>query len=294
MKNFYRNCAVVFIVAAMLLTSANAFAFPASAGEYNGVFFKNSELFYDNDGDGRISEGDWFQGVIQLNGIVAAGNDPSGQTGTSMWPVAGNPPAAVEPFEITGYFLQEVYNEPAGDFGNIIFGPSRTIDPLGVLNLGAGEVLQIFESNTLNFDDSTQGTAFATAIDGTPTFSLGFTDGDNYWYTPNAPLDPFALDANAGVGTTYAGLDFIDLPPWQFNDVNDPNEAVVDTLVNFWFNSEIFKLGNVDLLFGDGLAMHFGSNDPGVHFPVPEPSTFLLLGAGLLGFLVVGRKRKRN
>ena len=296
MKNIYRNCAVVFIVAAMVLTSANAFAFPAVAGQYNGVFFKNSELFYDNDDDGLISPGDWFQGVIQLNGIIAAGTDESGQTGSNIWPVAGAPPTAVEPFEITGYFLQEVTQviPGAGCIGTIIFGLSTTVDPLGVLNVGAGEVLQIFESNTLNFNDSTQGTAFATAIDGTPTFSLGFVDGDNYWYTPNVALDPFALEANEGVGTTYSGLDYIDQPAWQYNDVNDPNEAFFDTWVNFWFNSEIFKLGNVDLAFGDDLAMHFGSNDPGVHFPVPEPSTFMLLGAGLLGILFVGMKRKRN
>lgn len=288
MKKHFKLFVATFAGTAILLTAVSAFAFPYLANEYNGVFFRNSEALVDNDQSGTVSAGDVFWGVMSVQNIIAPTNI-FGQTGPNIWQTGSVPQ------EITGYFATEVlYAGPvAGPTGpNIItFGPAGAKDPNGLL--AGNEAVLVFEGNTVNYDDSSQANGLATATDGALAFSLGFADAANYWYTPNLPASAITGPGTAGpVGVSYAGLDFIQLPTFAFEDVDDPNEFLFGD-VNFWFNSEIFDFG----VFGtpDGRTdFHFGSNDPAVFYPVPEPSTFLLLGAGLLGFLVVGRKRKRD
>lgn len=50
--------------------------------------------------------------------------------------------------------------------------------------------------------------------------------------------------------------------------------------------------GSPDILFDNNMAAVYSSEDPGPD-PVPEPSTILLLGSGLLGLGWYGRKRKK-
>lgn len=78
MKALVKVRLVTLIVAIVSLTAVSAFAFPIAPGNYNGVFFKNSEVFLDEDADGLVSQGDIFWGVINLNGILNSGNDASG------------------------------------------------------------------------------------------------------------------------------------------------------------------------------------------------------------------------
>jgi len=279
-----KYCVTSLIAAAVIFTSVSAFAFPYYANEYNGVFFRNSEVLVDNDQSGTVSTGDVFWGVMSVQNIVAPTNI-FGQTGPNIWQTGSVPQ------EITGYFATEVVGvvDQGGGLSTIVFSAAGANDPNGLLV--GGEAVLIYEGNTVNYNDSTQALGLSTATDGSLAFSLGFADMSNYWYTPNLPGSAITAPGTAGpVGVSYAGLDFIQLPAFGFDDVNDPNESVVNTDVNFWFNSEIFDFG----VFGtaDGRTdFHFGSNDPAVFFPVPEPSTFVLLGAGILGFLVIGRKR---
>lgn len=249
---------------------------PSVPGEFNGIFFRNSEVLIDEDGSGTISVGDIFWGVLQVNEIVAP-TGQHGQIGPRIWPLSGVPPA-----EITGYFAAKVVAAyPIGDPSNpfaealIILGPA--VDPNGILV--PGEVIRMYEDTNFNFNDSTQGSALASATDGTLLWSFGLGSGGGspggYWYTV-APVVP---PGSGDVGESYAGLNVITAPPGDaFGLVNDPNEdfssgaGVPDGLdVQFWFNSEIFRLPlNPDLTIDPDDPMHFGSNDPAVYKPEEE------------------------
>ena len=292
----------------------------APSGNYEGVFFRNSEVLLNNDGSvdpitglPTLTPGDQIWGVINLNELTDAGADPSGQTGPQIWPLGG----AAAPPEVTGYFAIEVAaalppgtaappNHPisaaSGTIGTLIF--QATTDPNGIL--AAGDVMNIYEDGNIDYNDATQGQALATATDGALLGSFmmpnPFDPGaDSYWYS----LSPLVLPGSGDVGESFAGLVEGSHPfPFDLGLVNDPNEDYSSNAgvaggvdVNFWFNSEFFVLPGgaaTGFAIGDDLSMHIGSNDPGVFMPVsviPEPSTIILLGMGLVGMAAYGRKR---
>lgn len=288
---------IALVVPILFVSAKSSEAYPMALDAYNGVFFNNAEVLLDTNQDGNVSVGDIFWGTVQVNGIKGP-TDLTGQTGPTIWSIGGglNPPA-----EITGYFatvVTAVYlpGSPAppnnlisagsGTIATIILGP--VADPNGIL--AAGEVMRLYESNTVNYNDSTQALAISTATDGTLHSSLGLDAG--YWYTLAPVVPPGAGD----VGESYAGLNYI-ISPFDTLQINDPNEdyssnagVVGGVSVDLFFNSELGSLGKFGGPDQDTL-MHFFSNDPAVQFPVPEPSTMLLLGTGLIGIAAFGRKR---
>jgi len=268
------------LVSAAMVFSAQL---PQVEDEYNGLFFRNSEVILDHDQNGEVSVGDVFWGVLSSNGIVAP-TTKFGQSGPGIWPPG--PPA-----EITGYFATEVVDileappeAPAGTV-IIVLAPTVAPDPNGILD--AGEVLRIFESDVANYNDSTQGLALATATDGDLVWSFGMqptNDGfslGGYWYS----VAVLSIPGAGPVGNSYAGLNVVIAPPDSiFGAVNDPSEFFSDLDVQFWFNSEIFRLSeNADLVVGDNEPMHFGSNDPAVYLPqsVPPPGKCRMTGGSV-------------
>ena len=75
-----KDCLIkgAFVVGGLLAGQASALEL-VPLGNYEGVFFRNSEVFLDNDTSGSFTKGDQIWGVMNLNELVNAGADPSGQ-----------------------------------------------------------------------------------------------------------------------------------------------------------------------------------------------------------------------
>ncbi len=282
-----------FLVASLVLTFgiSSAFAIPMVMNEYNGLFFRNSEVIVDANNNSQADVGEIFWGVYNLNEIVAP-TDVAGQTGPEIWPLIGVPPS-----EITGYFVYEVtaVYDP-GEPGNptpgtpyMEFGPASS-DPNSIFtaaDLAAGAVLRFFEDTDITYDDSTQGKALDGATDGSVLWTLGFgpnsdnTSTSGYWYAL-APKDIPPVGSPGRIGESYGGLNYLN--PMLCGLVNDPNETITNLDVEFWFNSEIYRLPvNEDLEIGPDVPMHFGSNDPAVYRPLEEelPGECRMTGGGV-------------
>ncbi len=259
------------------------YAYPTLVqGVDNDAYFNNYENWVDVDQSGSISAGDYFYGILSVQNINVGG--------TTVWYQGAND-------QFSGYFLIEVAsvtdpdNDPTTADSTITFKPySGTTDPYGILDPTAGEVMALYTDTTTPFEYNgiTVADDIAKATDGTLWATL--TTNGGYWYTPNAPLKP--PGGGNKVGTSFAGLYFVQdntgEPGWKL--INDPLEGIVNANVQVYFQSEIEDYGPN----GINGTWQFGSNDPATMHPLPEPTTLLLLGTGLIGLAGIGRKKKKK
>lgn len=276
----------------------------------NDLFFNNFENLFDsrgnwvdsvNNASRGVQIGDVFMGIINVQNIDQAGTTHFYSSATD---------------QLTGIFAQKVVGitpETINIGTGTIEGVHLDFAPTSIttfqknnetINIGnllaAGEMLALysqsgsgttpFESNGSMSDDiskATDGTKWAT-FGLTPTGNMG----TGYFYShitaQQTPISNFAGEAFAALNLLYNNTGFS-----AFGGVNDPNEnekGGTSLLTQLYMTSEL-EWNPDNQKITNPSPWIFRSNDPANIQPVPEPSTILLLGAGLVGVAAFGRKR---
>jgi len=282
----------------LLLGSAPAQAEPVMVyGETNTLYFQNVENWVDLDDDKLVSAGDIFYGIISMQNIMSGGAE--------QWSASNS--GTID--SLSGIFMTQVTDvfEDAGgpvhiemgavDSGldlSTLTGYGLTDANFTAVDRAAGVVLNLYTDTTTAYQENGAGGGgtdagkiaadIDRATDGNLWGSLGITDG--YWYSHSPFYDPLGL--NADTILSYSGLNFVtNNTGYDYQDVNDPNESESDLTVDMYADSKI----TVNAVTG---TLHWGyqSDDPATVVVTPEPSTFILLGAGLVGAALVRRRVK--
>jgi len=300
---------VLFLILPVLLFASPSFAYNIlSGGADNSVYFANQELLFDIDGNQvdlgtvegiarGVKVGDVFMGIINAQNVNVAG--------ATYW----NSLSTIPGFNrnVSGIFAQEVTKvQPiTGEYSALItmgnttrfdftLSDATTVDISSVL--AAGEMMAFYVDYDTDGDFSaykTNGTIqddIGVATDsesGTAWLTAGLVETTDYSYsytTLGTALGEFSAEAYAGLSimTNNTGFNIFEL-------VNDQGEDLYNTDVGLAFTSEIEK--NQD--YPGNSPWQITSNDPAFMHPVPEPTTFLLLGAGLMGLGYYSRKRRK-
>lgn len=280
---------IVLTLLAMVLTAGISFASPVLSTGDSVIHFHGFENILGRSIDSvtdPILDGDIVYGVLKSTDITNV-NDVTVFQGTT---------------QLTGFFVgvAQVADPLSGflTFSSLSdANVSNSLYSIGQdgsvswTNTGLGDIMgDVFTAEELSSnavmkyfweDLAEDGTTSAdmsditTYTDGTEWATMTLDWDEAYWYSMLAP------DAGSGVfGTNYFGFQSLGSAPWGANLVNDPLEDL--------FDKDVALYGEAELSLNDSEYFDIDIADPAV--VAPEPSTFMILGLGLLGLLGFRRK----
>ena len=268
----------------------------------------NNEPLWDNPGGDQLT-GIFAQEVtnIYLNPGVDANLDLSPASVNTFTTLAGDTfntgLAQNEMFEI---FLDAGGSTNFNTGGTIAQNIADATDGVSFLVLGDADSPSVPYTTFNETDDGTAptGAVFGTSPPIIPLVPGTGTEvaGEEYAWSNTTPFGTAGIDfsgeAIVGLSVLYAAFNTL-----GFNSLNDPLETRFDSDVQFYANSELtinpdwewLRDGDGNLIATGTSPWYIESNDPGrLHGVIPEPSTILLMGFGLLGASAILRRRTKS
>jgi hypothetical protein len=271
-------------VVTLAFTASLAAAAPILTGGYNYISFDGFENVYGRTAEtinDPLVDGDVIYGVLQAGNIKT-------ETGSVVTQPMGS--------ELTGFFAasaqyvdglltlnslqatNDTYNYYTVTDGAVTWNDAGLGSIMGSIfsadELAGYSVMKLFSDLTGDVNSPDLATSIATHTNGEEWATMALTPGDSYWYTQLAP---------EGFGTNLYGFQSYGPAPWGNALINDPTESLFDYDVALFGEADISANANPLIPWLLDIA------DPAV-IATPEPSTFLILGLGLLGLLGFRRK----
>ncbi len=249
-------------------------------------------LEYDANNDGLLDIGDTLRGVFRIttfDDINIAGGTAQVSTGLS----------GVFEAQVTSKTARNTTDPITGsNLYDFTFGPAGY--STGLFQNEGQSMIALYETNSplFDFDDDpgnirTRQELIDDATDGTLLYEFGFTYSGNseYWFSNNISENPgdgafYGDEVSLGNFNVALSVTYNDFLPVLTN-----RPAVFAPLFGGSGFSDITGSGSIEGVQGMNTSAQLSSDIQFRIATVPEPTTLLLFGTGLLGLAFFGRKR---